>query len=85
VITSQYTNDFSGACNYFLAQVSCLHGGAQLENSKYTKKHNVLPMYGHSSRDGSCSGGHGCFGSHGRFGGCVEVTLVDEVEVVMTG
>jgi hypothetical protein len=38
VIASQYANDFSGACNYFSAQVSCLHGGAQLENSKYTKK-----------------------------------------------
>jgi hypothetical protein len=40
VIASQYANDFSGACNYFLAQVSRLHGGAQLENSKYTK--NVM-------------------------------------------
>jgi hypothetical protein len=37
VIASQYANDFSGACNYFSAQVSRLHGGAQLENSKYTK------------------------------------------------
>jgi hypothetical protein len=46
VIASQYTNDFSGACNYFSAQVSRLHGGAQLENSKYTKKHNVSAMYG---------------------------------------
>jgi hypothetical protein len=36
VIASQYANDFSGACNYFSAQVSRLHGGAQLENSKYT-------------------------------------------------
>ncbi len=32
VIASQYANDFSGACNYFSAQVSRLHGGAQLEN-----------------------------------------------------
>jgi hypothetical protein len=46
VIASQYANDFSGACNYFLAQVSRLHGGAQLENSKYMKKHNVSAMYG---------------------------------------
>jgi hypothetical protein len=37
VIASQYANDFSGSCNYFLAQVSCLHGRAQLESSKYTK------------------------------------------------
>jgi hypothetical protein len=28
VIASQYANDFSGACNYFLAQVSRLHGRA---------------------------------------------------------
>jgi hypothetical protein len=47
VIALQYANDFLGACNYFLAQVSCLHGGAQLENRKYTKKHNVSAMYGH--------------------------------------
>jgi hypothetical protein len=46
VIASQYANDFLGACNYFSAQVSCLHGGAQLENSKYMKKHNVSAMYG---------------------------------------
>jgi hypothetical protein len=46
VIVSQYANDFSGACNYFSAQVSHLHGGAQLENSKYMKKHNVSAMYG---------------------------------------
>jgi hypothetical protein len=45
VIASQYANDFSGACNYFLAQVSHLHGGAQLDNSKYMKKHNVSAMY----------------------------------------
>ena len=69
VIVSQYANDFLGACNYFLAQVSHLHGGAQLENSKYTKKHNVSAMYGHGGRDGGHSGGCGCFGGHGRFGG----------------
>ncbi len=40
---SQYANDFSGACNYFSAQVSRLHGGAQLENSKYTKSVMCLP------------------------------------------
>jgi hypothetical protein len=28
VIALQYTNDFSGICNYFLAQVSHLHGRA---------------------------------------------------------
>jgi hypothetical protein len=52
VIASQYANDFSGACKYFLAQVSRLHGRAQLENSKYTKKRNVSAMYGCSGRDG---------------------------------
>jgi hypothetical protein len=52
VITSQYANDFLGACNYFSAQVSHLHGRAQLENSKYTKKHNVSVMYGCGGRDG---------------------------------
>ncbi len=71
VIESQYANDFSGACNYFSAQVSHLHSGAQLENSKYKKsKHNVSAMYGHGGRDGSRGGGCGCFGGHGRFGGC---------------
>jgi hypothetical protein len=35
---AQYANDFLGACDYFSAQVSHLHGGAQLENSKCTKK-----------------------------------------------
>jgi hypothetical protein len=53
VIASQYANDFLGACNYFLAQVSHLHGRAQLENSKYMKKHNVSAMYGCSGQDGS--------------------------------
>jgi hypothetical protein len=57
-----YANDFSGACNYFSAQVSHLHGGAQLENSKYTKKHNASAMYG-------CGGGRGHFSGHGWFGG----------------
>jgi hypothetical protein len=61
VIVSQYANDFSGTCNYFLARVSCLHGRAQLENCKYTKKRNVSAMYGWSQ----C----GCFGGCGRFGG----------------
>jgi hypothetical protein len=37
VIASQYAaNDFSGACNYFSAQVH-ICSGAQLENSKYMK------------------------------------------------
>jgi hypothetical protein len=69
VIASQYANDISGACNYFSAQVSRLHGGAQLENSKYTKKHNVSAMYGRGGQDGGCGGGRGRFGGHGRFGG----------------
>jgi uncharacterized membrane protein YgcG len=69
VIVSQYANDFSGACNYFLAQVSRLHGRAQLENSKYTKKRKVSAIYGCGSQDSGRSGGRGCFGGHGRFGG----------------
>jgi uncharacterized membrane protein YgcG len=69
VIASQYANDFSRTCNYFLAQVSRLHGGAQLENSKYTKKCNVSAMYGHSGRDGGRGGGRGRFGGCGRSGG----------------
>jgi hypothetical protein len=56
VIASQYANDFSGACNYFLAQVSRLHGRAQLENSKYTKKCNMSAMYGHGGQDGGQGG-----------------------------
>ena len=40
VIASQYPDNFAGACNYFSAQVSRLHSGAQLENRKY-KKRNV--------------------------------------------
>jgi hypothetical protein len=51
VIALQYANDFSGTCNYFSAQVSCLHGGAQLENSKYMKMCNVSAMYGRGGRD----------------------------------
>jgi hypothetical protein len=46
VIVSQYANDFLGACNYFLAQVSHLHSSVQLENSKYMKRRNVSAMYG---------------------------------------
>jgi hypothetical protein len=49
VIASQCANDFLGACNYFSAHVSRLHGRAQLENSKYMKKCNVSAMYGCSS------------------------------------
>jgi hypothetical protein len=66
VIGSQYANDFSGACNFFSAQVSRLHSGAQLENSKYTKKCNVSAMYGHSGRDSGRSGGRGRFGGRGN-------------------
>jgi hypothetical protein len=42
----QWQRQRSKVCNYFSAQVSCLHGGAQLENRKYTKKCNVSAMYG---------------------------------------
>ncbi len=61
VIASQYANDFLGAFNYFSAQVSHLHGGAQLENSKNMHKCNVSAVYGCGGRDGSCHGGRGHF------------------------
>jgi hypothetical protein len=80
IIASQYPNDFSGACNYFSAEVSCLHAGAQLENSKYKNKRNISAMQGHGGRR---DGGHGRGRSHfgdrsgpggrgngGRSGGC---------------
>jgi hypothetical protein len=54
VIASQFANDFTGECNYFSVQVSCLHGGAQLESCKY-KKQNILAIYGCGGRDGGCS------------------------------
>jgi uncharacterized membrane protein YgcG len=70
IIASQYPNDFSGACNYFFAQVSCLHAGAQLENSKYKNKRNISAMQGHGSRrDGSHGRGHGRFGGRSGPGG----------------
>jgi hypothetical protein len=69
VVASQYANDFLGACNYFSAQDSHLHGRAKFENSKHMKKCNVSAMYGCGSRNGGHSGGLGCFGGHGRFGG----------------
>jgi hypothetical protein len=37
-------NDFSGACKYFLAQACHLHCRSQLENSKYTKKCNMVAL-----------------------------------------
>jgi hypothetical protein len=43
IIALHYANDFSGTCNYFLAQVSHLHGRVQLENSNYTKSIMSLP------------------------------------------
>jgi hypothetical protein len=86
VIASQYANDFLGACNCFLAQVSRLHSGAQLlENSKYTKKHNVSAMYSHGGRDGGRDGDMVALVVMVGLVAVVEVTLVDEVEVVMTG
>jgi hypothetical protein len=69
MIASQYEKDLLIACNFFLAQVSHLHGGAQLENSEYKRKHNVSAMYGCGSRDSSHGGGCGCFGGHSGFGG----------------
>jgi hypothetical protein len=48
-VVAQFPNDFMGTCNYFLVQVSHLHGGAPLESHKY-KKHNVSAMYGCGGR-----------------------------------
>jgi hypothetical protein len=70
IIASQYQNDFSGACNYFSAQVSRLHAGAQLENSKYKNKRNISAMQGHGgARDGGRGRDHGRFGGQGGSGG----------------
>jgi hypothetical protein len=66
IITSQYPNDFLGACNYFSAQVSRLHAGAQLENSKYKNKRNISAMQGRGG---------------GRDGSRAEVAVILEVEV----
>ena len=62
VIASQFPDDFSGACSYFSAQVSRLHGGAQLENRQY-KKRNVSAVYGRGGRDGGRGSSRGRFGS----------------------
>jgi uncharacterized membrane protein YgcG len=80
IIASQYPNDFSGACNYFSAQVSRLHADAQLENSKYKNKRNISAMQGCGGRrDGGHGRGRGRFGGRsgsggrgngGRYGGC---------------
>jgi hypothetical protein len=83
VIASQYPNDFSGSFNYFSAQVSCLHGGAQLENSKYTKKCNVSAIYGHGGQ--AVEEDVVTLVVMVGLVVVVEVTLVDEAEVVMTG
>jgi hypothetical protein len=70
IIASQYPNDFSGACNYFSAQVSRLHAGAQLENSKYKNKRNISAMQGcGGGRDGGRGRGRGCFGGRSGPGG----------------
>ena len=70
IIASQYPNDFSGACNYFSAQVSRLHAGAQLENSKYKNKRNISAMQGcGGGRDGGRGRGRGRFGGRSGSGG----------------
>jgi uncharacterized membrane protein YgcG len=70
IIASQYPNDFSGACNYFSAQVSRLHAGAQLENSKYKNKRNISAMQGRGSRrDRGRGRGRGRFGGRSGSGG----------------
>ncbi len=47
-----------------------MHGRAQLENSKYMKKHNVSAMYGCEGQDSGCGGGRG------HFGGCGQILLM---------
>jgi hypothetical protein len=85
VIASQYANDFSGACNYFLAQVSCLHGGAQLENSKYTKNIMCLLCMAAAVKMAATVEDMVALAVMEDLVAVVEVTLVDEVEVAMTG
>jgi hypothetical protein len=71
IIASQYPNDFLGACNYFSAQVSRLHAGAQLENSKYKNKRNISAMQGcGGGMDGGRGRGCGRFGGRSGPGGC---------------
>jgi hypothetical protein len=84
VITLQYANDFLGAYNYFLAQVSRLHGRAQLENSKYTKKCNVSAMVMAVKMVATVEDVVTLAVMVGLMA-VVEVTLVDKLEVVMTG
>jgi hypothetical protein len=70
IIASQFPNDFSGACNYFSAQVSRLHASAQLENSKYKNKRNISAMQGRGGgRDGGRGRGRGRFGGRSGSGG----------------
>jgi hypothetical protein len=85
VIASQYANDFSGACNYFSAQVSRLHGGAQLENSKYKK--SVMCLLCMVTVDKMVVEVEDVDALVVMVGSVamVEVALADTVEVVMTG
>jgi hypothetical protein len=84
VIALQYANDFLGACNYFLAQVSHLHGRAQLENSKYTK--SVMCLLCMVATVKTAVGVEDVVTLVVVEGlvATVEVALMDEVEVVMT-
>lgn len=59
VIMQNYLCNFAGACAYFSQQVSCIHGGAQLESHKYHKHHI-------SEVNSSCGWGWG----QGRGCGC---------------
>jgi hypothetical protein len=85
VIASQHANDFSGTCNYFSAQVSRLHGGAHLENSKYTK--SIMCLLCMVTEVETAAAVEDVVALVVMVGlvATVEVALVDEVEVVTTG
>jgi hypothetical protein len=75
IIASQYPNDFLDACNYFSAQVSRLHAGAQLENSKYNNKRNISAMQGRGGGRGNCGHSGGCGNGNGS------ITKINGVDV----
>jgi hypothetical protein len=85
VIASQYANDFSGTCNYFSAQVSRLHGGAQLENSKYMKSVMCLLCMAAAVKMAAAVEDVVALAVVEDLVAVVEVALVDEVEVATTG
>ena len=63
VVAQNFPEDFSGACAYFSAQVSRIHGAAQLESRRYRKR-NVSQL--ETGRGASRGRGRGRFGGRGQ-------------------